>query len=456
MTLSEILARQRRYFAAGRTLDTQGRINNLRRLRCGITAMQAQLTEALRLDLGKGKTESYLTEIGMALDELSYQERHLAGFSKPRRVATPLSQMPASSWEIPEPMGSVLILSPWNYPFLLSIGPAIDALAAGCTVVIKPSELAVHTSAAVEQLLRSCLPPELATVVPGGIEQAQALLEQKFDLIFYTGSARVGRLVLERAARRLTPVILELGGKSPCIVDQGTNLAAVARRIVFGKLLNAGQTCVAPDYILVRRGMREALVRELGRAVKSALGNDPLGSADYPRIIDRAHFDRLVRLIGSGEVLFGGQSDPETLRIAPTLLGGVTFSSPVMQEEIFGPILPILEVGTLEEAFALVNAGPRPLAAYLFTKNAKAARRFTREVQFGGGCVNDTVVQLANPNLGFGGVGDSGMGSYHGKRGFDAFTHDKAVVHRAFWPDFSLRYRPYTDEKLRKIKLFLR
>lgn len=447
---------QRQFFSEGQTRSISSRLQALNMLAEGIASFEPDIHAALHSDLGKSSFESYFSEIGMALSELRYLLRHVKSFAKARRVPSSVAQLPGKSHILPSPYGTCLVISPWNYPFLLSIQPAISAIAAGNTVIIKPSEYAPATAEILQRLISHCLPPELALVIPGDHHESQALLDCQFDSIFFTGGAEIGRLVMQKAALHLTPVTLELGGKSPCIVDETANLSLAARRIVFGKFLNCGQTCVAPDYLYVQETVRKPLIAAIEQEITRQYGVNPLKNPDYGKIINQKHFDRLRFLIDPKKRILGGNCDATTLQMAPTVLDRVSFSDPVMQEEIFGPILPILTYGTLDEAIREVSARPHPLALYFFSENKAAQHRILHQLQFGGGCINDTILHLASNHMGFGGIGDSGMGSYHGKAGFDAFTHYKSILKRQTFFDPSLRYPPYTERKARLIRRFLR
>ena len=452
---SLIVQKQRAFFESGWTLDTSHRLEALKSLKQGIKDMEKEIAAALQQDLGKSPSEGYMTEIGMVLSEISYMEKHLVSFAKPKMKLSPLAQFPSYSYILRQPYGTVLIMSPWNYPFMLALEPAVDAIAAGNTVIIKPGSYSPATSAVIEKLITDYLPPQLAAVIQGGREVNQDLLEQHFDYIFFTGGKTVGKLVMEKAAAHLTPVTLELGGKSPCIVDASADLPLSAQRIVFGKFLNCGQTCVAPDYLLVHESVKEALLLELKLAIKRQFGAKPLDNANYGHIINDKHFRRLLGLMEGATICAGGQYDDKN-RIAPTILTDVTLDSPCMQEEIFGPILPIITFKDWNEAFAIIKQNPTPLALYLFTRKESVKKLVTDTVSFGGGCINDTIIHLATSRMGFGGVGTSGMGSYHGKYGFDTFTHDKSMVDKSLQLDLPFRYQPYNSLKDLLIKLFLR
>ena len=454
MTIEDILSAQRAFFRTGATLPVEGRLAALRRLKSAILRHGDDINAALKADLNKSPFESYMCEVGMVLSELSFIQKHLRRWARDRRVPTPLAHFPAASFLHPEPYGVTLVMAPWNYPFLLTMEPLIGALAAGNCVVVKPSNYAPAASALIARLLGEVFDPAHVAVVQGGRAENQALLDQKFDYIFFTGSPAVGREVMARAARHLTPVSLELGGKSPCIVDASAHLPLAARRIAFGKFLNAGQTCVAPDYLLVHESVKERLADQLEKAVTAFFGADPLSCDDYVKIINHKHYRRLLGLLEGERARFGGQARDG--RIAPTLLDAVTPNSPVMQEEIFGPLLPMLTYRELDEAVAFVSERPKPLALYLFTRDKEVERQVLSRLSYGGGCVNDTVVHLATSRLPFGGVGESGMGSYHGKASFDTFTHDKGILKKSNRMDLPMRYRPYSEGKGRLVKLFLK
>ena len=451
-----ILEEQRAWFDGGHTLPMAARLEALDRLERAILRHEQDLYRALKTDLGKSQMEAYMCEVGLTLSELRYVRKHTRAWSRDRRVLTPLAQFPAKSFTVQEPYGVVLILSPWNYPVLLTLEPLIGALAAGNCCVVKPSAYSPATSAVLAELLREAFPPEHVAVVEGGRQENQGLLAQKFDYIFFTGSVSVGREVMSKAAVHLTPVTLELGGKSPCIIDERADLTLAARRVVFGKYLNCGQTCVAPDYVLAHRKVKDAFVEKVRQEIVRMYGAHPLESPDYGKIINRKHFDRLLGLLDREKLVFGGESDPETLRIAPSVLDGVTPEDPVMGEEIFGPILPVLTVDSMEEALAFVKARPKPLALYLFTADKALERRFLERASFGGGCINDTIIHLATSRMGFGGVGESGMGAYHGRKSFQTFSHEKSIVKKSTWLDLPMRYPPYTKQKEGMVRRFLK
>ena len=448
--IHHMLEKQREFFRSGVTLPPIYRIEHLRRLRETICANEWKITEALKSDLGKSGFESYMCEVGLVLEEIRYMLKYACGLSKPRSVSTPLHQFAAKSYIQPEPYGNVLIMSPWNYPFLLTIGPLVDALAAGNTVVIKPSAYSPATSCVIQELVEACFDPAYVAVVTGGRAENQALLEEKFHYIFFTGSQSVGKVVMEKAAQHLTPVTLELGGKSPCIVDETADLKLAARRIVFGKFLNCGQTCVAPDYVWVHESVKEPLIRLIFEQIRVQYGEHPLENPNYGKIISARHFERLLSLIDPKKVVMGGTWDAQRLKIAPTVLDSVTWEDAVMGQEIFGPVLPIMTFNELEDVISQLQGKDTPLALYFFSRHRPSIESVTQRIPYGGGCINDTIIHLATTAMGFGGVGESGMGSYHGKTGFDTFSHMKSIVDKKTWIDLPMRYQPYkkTYEKL--------
>lgn len=454
--IQAIVAKQRAYFETGATLDVKNRISNLRKLYQALIDYQQKLQRALYDDLGKSAFESDMCEIRLSLSEITYMIKHVEKYSKSRRVKTPLSQFASRSFVMPSPYGVVLVMSPWNYPVLLTMEPLCDALAAGNTVVIKGSAYSEKTTEILSELIKATFPEHLVAFVTGGRAENKALLEQKFDYIFFTGSKNVGREVMAKASFHLTPVTLELGGKSPVIVDSSANISLTAKRLVFGKFLNLGQTCVAPDYVLVEKSVKERLVEEVVSEIKRQFGEHPLDNPDYGKIISLKHFNRLSSLIDPDKVIFGGHSDEQSLRIEPTVLLNVKLSDAVMQDEIFGPILPIIAVSDIKEAVSIIKGFEHPLALYYFTSNVRDAERVMRTIGFGGGCINDVVIHLATSEMGFGGFGESGMGSYHGKAGFDTFSHYKSIVDKKRWIDLPMRYQRYKKINHKLIDLFLR
>ena len=454
--IHQIVEKQRSWFLTGATLNLNSRIEALNRLKTCILQQKANIHEALSKDLGKSSFESYMCETGLVLSEITYMLKHIRRFAREKTVPTPLAQFHSRSYQKPSPYGVVLIMSPWNYPFLLALDPLIDAIAAGNTVVLKPSAYSPCTSQVIHSIISQCFEEKQAAVVTGGRAENTCLLHQHFDYIFFTGSQAVGKEVMTHAAAHLTPVTLELGGKSPCVIERTANLRLAARRIVFGKFLNCGQTCVAPDYIYCDQSVKDRLIKELQKQIKRQFGKNPLKNQNYGKIINEKHFQRLTGLIESSKIVWGGGSDCQALKIEPTLMDHTAFSDPVMQEEIFGPILPILTFSSLDEAICRINALPHPLALYIFTSDSRAAKKITAHCGFGGGCINDTVIHLATSQMGFGGFGESGMGAYHGKEGFETFSHKKSMVDKKTWLDLPMRYQPYRKLYQKLITLFLK
>ena len=445
------IKQQRVFFWSGRPHKVSFRIEALQKLKRAIIANEREICAALAEDLGKPELEAVISEIALVTREIDFICSHLRRWVKPQRVRTSLLNVPARGSVRCEPLGVALIIGPWNYPFQLLLSPLVGALAAGNCALLKPSELTTHTAEVVGRIIAETFAPEYVSVVQGGPEVAQALLDEHFDIIFFTGSTRVGRLVMQAAARHLTPVILELGGKSPAIVDADADLAMAARRIVWGKFFNAGQTCVAPDYLLVHDDVKQELLDRMAARIAECYGPDPQQSPDYARIVNLAHFDRLAAYLADGTLVAGGALDRDTRYLAPTILDGVSWQSPVMQEEIFGPILPVVSFNDNDDALELISRHPSPLALYYFSRDADKQRRFMTAGTFGGGCVNDTIIHLTEHHLPFGGVGSSGQGRYHGKASFEAFSHVKSVLERGTWLDLPLRYPPYAG-KLKLLK----
>ncbi|UHA74570.1 aldehyde dehydrogenase [Paenibacillus sp. 481] len=436
----EVFAQQQAYFRAGRTLHVNERRQALITLQAAIRRMEQPIMQALQQDLGKSQGEAYMTEVGVVLDEVRMAIKHVRRWAKPRKVRTALTHVGSRGMIVPEPYGCTLIISPWNYPFQLAIAPLIGAIAAGNTAILKPSELTPHTSACLAKLIRDTFDPQHVTVIEGGAETSQQLTALPFDHIFFTGSVAIGKIIMQAAAKRLTPVTLELGGKSPCVVHADADIRLAAKRIAFGKWTNAGQTCVAPDYIYVHRSRYDELIHELERAVQQFFGEDPLNSGEYASIVSKRHFERLATFMDNGAIAFGGSSDATTRRMSPTVLTDVTWEMPVMQEEIFGPILPVLTYDSFEEVERAIIERPKPLALYLFTNDRQLEQHVISRISFGGGCINDTLMHFATPYLPFGGVGESGIGRYHGHFSFQAFSHEKSVLRQTTWFDFSFRY----------------
>lgn len=441
--VKSILNEQRNFFASGATKSVKFRKEQLSKLKVAINKYESQFIEALHKDLRKHEFEAYATEIGFVLTEIKKTLANIDSWAKARVVPTPLFHFNGNSYILPEPYGVTLIISPWNYPFQLLFAPLVGALAAGNTAVVKPSELAPATSSLIAKVVAEIYPSEYVAVVEGGVQESQALLEEKYDYIFFTGGTNVGRIVYQAAAKHLTPVTLELGGKSPCIVDRDTNIALTAKRIAWGKFVNAGQTCIAPDYILVDKTVKEKLVAKMIECIKSSYGDDAQRSKYYPRVISQHHHKRLQNYLSDGDVLYGGRFDEEDLYVEPTLLDNVSADSNLMNDEIFGPILPIIEYENINDAIQFINNRPKPLALYIFSKDSKKVNKVLAETSAGGVTVNDTLLHIANPHLPFGGVGDSGIGAYHGQLSFDLFSHMKSVLNRTFLVDDPVRYAPY-------------
>lgn len=454
--IKDILQQQNHFFSSGKTIPAEFRLKQLESLKEAMIRHEADLAAALKEDLGKSRMESYMCEIGLTLSELTWMQKHLRSLMRSKRVSTPAAQFAAKSFRSPSPYGTVLIMSPWNYPVLLTLDPLIDAIAAGNTAVVKPSAYAPCTFDVMKTMIEECFPAHYVAVVDGGRAENQALLQQRFDMIFFTGGKTVGREVLRHAAEYLTPVTLELGGKSPCIVDSTAKIRLAAKRIVFGKYLNCGQTCVAPDYILCDKRIRDELITAILAEIEKQFGKEPLKNPNYGKIINEKHFERILGLINGEKLVYGGQSEPELLRIAPTVLNNITWDDAVMGEEIFGPLLPILTFDTLDEALDTVESHPHPLALYFFSEDKAAQKKVLDTCRFGGGCINDTIIHLATSDMPFGGVGESGMGSYHGRVGFETFSHYRSIVDKKTWMDLPIRYQKYTGLKEKMLRMFLK
>ncbi len=452
----KLVNRQRDFFRTGKTKQVDFRILALKKLQSEIQKREDQIMEALKKDLNKSSFEAYMTEIGMVLDEIRYCIAHVKKWARPKKARTPLAQFPSKSFTIPEPYGVVLIMSPWNYPFQLCIEPLIGAIAAGNCAVLKPSAYAAETSKVINSLIKACFPKGYVTVIEGGRKENQGLLATEFDYIFFTGGVEVGKLVMEAAAKFLTPVSLELGGKSPCIIEKSADINLAAKRIAFGKYLNAGQTCVAPDYVLVQKEVKEEFLNKLRMWIYNFFGEEPLKNENLPKIINEHHYYRLLSLLKGEDIFIGGKGQDNSRKIEPTVLTDVSKDSNIMKEEIFGPILPVLTYNTIEEVIEYVTAHSKPLACYLFTTNVQVEKKVLNYISFGGGCVNDTIIHLATPYMGFGGVGASGMGSYHGIESFRTFSHSKSIVRKANWLDLPMRYHPYTENNLKMVRKFLK
>jgi aldehyde dehydrogenase (NAD+) len=452
---SGLVQKQRKFFLSGATRSVEFRRSALIKLKAAVIAKEADITKALASDLGKPQLEAYSTEISYVVGEINHMLKNLNKLAKPKRVSTPSVLWPASSYIYAEPFGSTLVISPWNYPFQLAVSPLVGAIAAGNTVILKPSEMTPETQKLLLNLTSEVFAEEHVACVGGGVAESEALLNEKFDFIFFTGSTRVGKIVMQKAAQHLTPVCLELGGKSPCIVDQDIDLQTAARRIIWGKFMNASQTCVAPDYLYVHKSIADKFIALLKSTITEFYGPEPIKSTSLARIVSAQHFARLSAFIKADQVITGGQTDAQKLKIAPTLLKNVSWADPVMKEEIFGPILPIFIYENVNDALIKIASEPKPLAFYLFTKNKDLQDHVLSTMPFGGACVNDCIIHLANPNLPFGGVGDSGMGGYHGDDSFAVFSHKKSVLKKWFALDAAMRYPPYTDLKLKLIRFFV-
>ena len=449
-----LIEEQRKHFATGKTKSLDYRVDQLKKLRQAILERESLIVTALNQDLRKPELDSYITEIRVSIQEIDYALKHLKKWAKPRRVKTNPETLPSVAQIYPDPLGVVLIISPWNYPFALAVSPLIGAIAAGNCAVIKPSESTPTVSRLIATMIQQTFSSTEIAVVEGDASISQQLLAEKFDHIFFTGGTKIGQLVMEAAAKNLTPVTLELGGKSPCIVDTEIDLEETAKRIAWGKFLNAGQTCIAPDYLLVEKSIKEALITKLQECIVKFYGTNPQTSPDYCRIVNERQFNRLQALLKEGDIITGGQTDLAEKYIAPTLITNVSLESELMQEEIFGPILPILDYANLEDAIALINQRPKPLALYLFSNNESKQKWVLEATSSGGVCINDTIFQVGVIDLPFGGVGASGMGAYHGKASFDTFSHYKSVLKKSFRFELNVRYPPYGN-KLNWIKRLL-
>ena len=452
--IKQLIQKQRTFFHSDATLDVEYRIHALQKLKACILKYENEINIAIRADLGKCAFESYMCETGLVLSELTYMLKHTRKFSKERTVRTPLAQFHSRSYQKTSPYGVTLIMSPWNYPFMLTIEPLIDALAAGNTAILKPSAYSAHTTALISRMIQECFDEKYVAVVTGGREENNFLLNEHFDYIFFTGSQEVGKEVMRHASNHLTPITLELGGKSPCIVHKSADIRLAAKRIVFGKFLNCGQTCVAPDYIYCDRTVKDKLIKELKKQIQKQY-KQPLAHKEYGKIINLKHFDRLLGLIDYDKVVYGGTFDHHTLQIEPTIMDNVTFSDAVMQEEIFGPLLPIISYRSLDKAIQTLKIKEKPLACYVFTKKKATANKIIHEISYGGGCINDVVIHISNHNLPFSGVGNSGIGGYHGKYSFETFSHRKSIVKSSGKFDIPLRYAPYGTLKYHLLKRFL-
>lgn len=453
--MNNIKEKQKEFYKTGKTISYEFRLNALKRLKEAIINNEDKIYEAVYNDLNKSKGECFMTEVGLVLSDLNYQIKHLGKFMKPKKVKTPLAQFKSKSFISPHPYGNVLIISPWNYPILLSLGPLIGAIASGNTIILKPSEYSPHTSNILKEIISNTFDEKYISVILGDKTIASSLLEEKWDYIFFTGGTKVGKLVYESASKNLTPITLELGGKSPVIVDKTAKIDLACKRIIFGKFTNCGQTCVAPDYILVDNKIKDLFINSLIKWI-NIFYKDALTNKDYGKIINLNHYDRLISYLNDEDILYGGKSNKDSLKIEPTLVNIKNFNSPLMTNEIFGPILPIYGYKNINEIYDIIDKYKNPLALYLFTENKKIEKEILNKIQFGGGCINDTIIHLATNNLAFGGVGESGIGKYHGKYSFDTFSHDRSIVKKATWLDLPIRYAPFTNFKNKLIKIFLK
>jgi aldehyde dehydrogenase (NAD+) len=453
--VQNIIKEQRSFFNSGATREIPYRLQALKKLRKLIQEHEEELYQAFRMDLGKHPFESYASENGLVLQELNLAIRNLKRWSRPKHAYTPAAHWPARSYYRPEPFGNVLIISPWNYPFQLLFMPLVGAVSAGNCVLAKPSQYATHTFRVMQKILNANFDPGHIRIIEGGREINQFLLEECFDYIFFTGSTEIGKLVMKSAARNLTPVSLELGGKSPVIVEPDVNVSLAAKRIMWGKLLNAGQSCVAPDYVLVHESIKEDLISGMAAYLKAKYGNDLKSNPDYARIIDARNIDRLQSYLSNVKIRVGGETDPEQKFIAPTIVEVDDAGHPIMYEEIFGPILPVIPYHELDEAISTINLKPKPLSLYIFARSGKVQKEILRKTMSGTAGINETVVHFVNPYLPFGGVGKSGMGRYHGKYSFQTFSYKRSILDKASWLDIPVRYPPYRS-KMRIIKLLIR
>ena len=453
--IDNILKNQREFVFSGKMRDSKLRVESLKKLYQNIKLMLPEIYEALKLDLNKSEQESYMTEVGMVLSEISFMIKHCKKYSKPQKVHTPLTNFHSKSYKLPCAYGCVLVMSPWNYPFLLSMGPLVDAVSAGNSVILKSSQTSQNVTKVLDKLINETFERGHVDVVLGSREDSNYLLEQDFDYIFFTGSSSVGKMIMQKASEHFTPVTLELGGKSPCIVDKDANIELSAKRIVWGKFLNSGQTCVAPDYVYCHKDIKEQLIKELEKQIVLQFGTSAIRNENYPKMINERRFEAVKDLIEKDKIIFGGKNNKELLKIEPTIVNA-TFEDKVMQEEIFGPVLPIVEFNNIDDVITKLRTLPTPLALYIFSNNKITQNKVLQNCNFGGGCVNDTVIHLATSSMGFGGLKQSGLGAYHGKTGFDTFTHYKSIVDKKMWIDLPLRYQPYSKFKQFLIKLFLR
>lgn len=452
ISYAQVVKKQKEFFQTELTKELAFRLEALRTLRQAIKDSEDDITNALKLDLNKSEFDAYSTEIGIVLEEIRFTLKNLEKWAKPRRVKTPMTHVGSKSYIYPEPYGVTLIISPWNYPFQLAIAPLIGAIAAGNCAILKPSELTPNTSEVLARLIKEHFPEEYITVVEGGVEVSQSLLHEKFDYIFFTGSVPVGKIIMEAASKHLTPVTLELGGKSPCIIHEDANIKVAAKRIAWGKFMNAGQTCIAPDYLYVHKKIKTEFLNQLKVSIKELYGDTPLKNDSFTKIVSERHFKRLETFLQDGSILGGGKTDPEQLKIEPSILTNISWEDQVMEDEIFGPVLPVLEYDDLPPILIEIQQRPKPLALYIFSESQAIQNQVLNSVSFGGGCINDTVYHISSPYLPFGGVGSSGTGAYHGKGSFDTFSHEKSILKQTTRFDIPLRY-PNFKNGLKYIKM---
>ncbi len=453
-SIRDMLKKQKSFFEKGYTKDINFRIEALKKLKHNIKMNETNIFKALKIDLNKSEFETFITEIGIVYDEINGAIKNIKKWSKSKKVKTSITNFLASSYIYNEPYGVALIMAPWNYPFQLIMAPLVGAISAGNCVLLKPSELAVETEKIIVKIIKETFSDEYIGVVTGGIKENEALLKEKFDYIFYTGGINVGKIVMRAAAEHLTPMTLELGGKSPCIVDKDANIDLAARRIAWGKFLNAGQTCVAPDYLVVHRNIKEKLISSIENYIIEFFGENAFESEEYPRIINERHFKRLEGYLKEGKIISGGKTDISNLYIEPTIIEGINFKNRIMEEEIFGPIFPVIEFEGMDEVTDIIKNNPKPLALYYFSEDKEKQEFIIKNISFGGGCINDTIMHLSTSTLPFGGVGSSGMGSYHGRTSFETFSHKKSILKKSNLVDIKIRYAPFKGKINLARKLF--
>ncbi|MEL5898852.1 aldehyde dehydrogenase [Clostridium sporogenes] len=453
-SIRDMLKKQKSFFEKGYTKDINFRIEALKKLKHNIKMNEKNIFKALKIDLNKSEFETFITEIGIVYDEINGAIKNIKKWSKPKKVKTPITNFLASSYIYNEPYGVALIMAPWNYPFQLIMAPLVGAISAGNCVLLKPSELAVETEQIIVKIIKETFSDEYIGVVTGGVKESEALLKEKLDYIFYTGGINVGKIVMRAAAEHLTPITLELGGKSPCIVDKDANIDLAARRIAWGKFLNAGQTCVAPDYLVVHRNIKEKLISSIENYIIEFFGENAFESEEYPRIINERHFKRLEEYLKEGKIVSGGKTDISNLYMEPTIIEGINLKNRIMEEEIFGPILPVIEFEDIDEVIDIIKNNPKPLALYYFSEDKEKQEIIIKNISFGGGCINDTIMHLSTSTLPFGGVGSSGIGGYHGRASFDTFSHKKSILKKSNLIDIKIRYAPFKGKINLAKKLF--